>query len=246
LAAGCAQPPGSQSPGSKSPTASPLPQGDSWDSIKQLPDWSGVWVLLSGTEAAEDSFGTDGGRVPLTPKYMKIRADAHAAHAQQNYSFCLPAGTPGILQHGEMHEYLFTPGRVTLLIEDGEVRRIDTSGRPHRSLDEMSGSFMGDSIGHWDGNTLIVDTIGFPRGSLFQNHGMLATINSHLVERIFRNSMDQIQIDSTLTDPEIFARPYQYTRVYRRSPLPLIESSCLAGNRDTGVSVDLTPPPEDQ
>jgi hypothetical protein len=213
-----------------------------------LPDWSGVWVLTltSGTEASQDSFGTDGGRVPLTPKYDALRAAAHAAHAQQNYSFCLPAGTPGILQHGELHEYLFTPGRVTMLIEDGEVRRIDTSGRAHRSLDELHSSFMGDSIGHWEGQTLVVDTIGFPRGSLFQNHGMLATIDTHLVERITRNQKDQIQIDSVLTDPEIFARPYVYTRTYERSTLPLIEPGCQAGNRDTGESVDLTPPPLDR
>jgi hypothetical protein len=231
-------------PGSSASVAAP--QGDSWDSIKLLPDWSGVWVLESGTEAAEDSFGTDGGRVPLTPKYMALRAAARAAHAQQNYSFCLPAGTPGILQHGEMHEYLFTPGRVTMLIEDGEVRRIDTNGRAHRTLDEMSRSFMGDSVGRWEGSTLVVDTIGFPKGTLFQNHGLLATKNSHLVERIFHNAQDQMQIDSTLTDPEIFAKPYVYTRIYRRSPIPLIESSCAAGNRDTGESVDLTPPPEDE
>jgi hypothetical protein len=233
-----------QQPAVKPTTGSP--QGDTWDSIKQLPDWSGVWVLLSGTEAAEDSFGTDNGRVPLTPKYRQLRADAHAAHAQQNYSFCLPAGTPGILQHGEMHEYLFTPGRVTVLIEDGEVRRIYTDGRAHRSLDEMTNSFLGDSIGHWEGSTLVVDTIGFPRGTLFQNHGLLATMNSHLVERIRRNDRDQIEIANVLTDPEIFSKPYVYTRIYRRSPLPLIESSCAAGNRDTGESVDLTPPPADR
>jgi hypothetical protein len=108
LSASCGQPTGNNAATAvDQPQADP--QGDSWDSIKQLPDWSGVWVLQSGTEAAEDSFGTDGGRVPLTPKYMKLRAEARASHAQQNYSFCLPAGTPGILQHGEMHEYLFTP-----------------------------------------------------------------------------------------------------------------------------------------
>jgi hypothetical protein len=226
--------------------AAKSPQGDTWDSIKLLPDWSGVWVLASGTAAAEDSFGTDGGRVPLTPKYLELRAVARATRAQQNYSFCLPAGTPGILQHGVMHEYLFTPGRVTMLIEDGEVRRIYTDGRAHRSLEEMRASFMGDSVGHWEGDTLVVDTIGFPRGTLFQNHGLLATRNSHLVERIFRNDQDQMQIDSVLTDPEIFAIPYRYSRYYRRSPIPLIETSCSAGNRDTGESVDLTPPPEDQ
>ena len=223
------------------------PQGDTWESIRRLPDWSGVWVLyLEGgaKEASEDSFGTDDGRVPLTPKYAALRASARAARAQNSLSNCLPAGTPGVLQHGFLHEYLFTPGRVTLLVEDGEVRRIYTDGRPHLSLDELHDSYMGDSIGHWEGNTLVVDTIGFPKGSLFQNYGLLATKASHLVERIFRKDQEHIEIDSTLTDPEIFSRPYTYSRAYQRSDLPLTEPKCAQNNRDNGETIDLTPPPE--
>lgn len=225
--------------------ASTAGQGRTWGEIAALPDWSGTWVLdqPSGAQATEDSFGTDGGRVPLTDKAAAERAQRRASKAQNNMSKCLPGGTPGVLQHGIMHEYLFTPGRVTMLIEDGEVRRIFTDGRPHRDLAEMDGSYMGDSIGHWEGNVLVVDTIGFPNGSLFQNYGMLATRNSHLVERIFLNDKGSIQIDSTLSDPALFKVPYKYTRSYMRSPLTLEESSCQAGNRDTGEDVDLTPPP---
>lgn len=221
--------------------------GTRWQSMAALPDWSGVWVLTDETAklATEDSFGTDGGRVPLTPKYLAMRNQAHASGAQNNMSKCLPGGTPGILQHGVMYEFLFTPGRVTMLIEDGEIRRIYTDGRKHRPLEDMASSYMGDSIGHWEGDVLVVDTIGFPNGSLFQNHGLLATINSHLVERIFKNAAGQIQIDSTFTDPAIFAKPYRFTRTYMRSTLPLEEPVCQAGNRDTGEQVDLTPPPEE-
>lgn len=233
------------------------PQGDTWDSIKKLPDWSGVWVLNfsgGGREAGEDALnsenrcgdrGTDCGRVPLTPKYREIRAAAHAANAQQDMSRCLPAGTPGILQHGVLHEYLFTPGRVTVLIENGEVRRIYTDGRLHKSLDELSESYEGDSIGHWEGNTLVVDTIGFPKGALWKDHGVTATKNTHLVERIFRNDRGQIEIDSTMTDPQIFAQPYVYQRRYDPSKITMGEPACEQNNRDRGDSVDLTPPPEE-
>lgn len=216
-------------------------------SAKALPDWSGVWICDATCFAAsEDSFGTDGGRVPLTPKYLKLRADARAARAQQNLSFCLPAGIPGIQQHGVLHEYLIDRGRVTVLYEDGEVRRIYTDGRSHRPLNEFTASFMGDSIAHWEGGTLVVDTTGFPKGTLFQNHGLLATINTHLVERIFLQDKNHLRIDSVLTDPAIFARPYQYTRVYERSTLLMEEPQCRYANHDTGESIDLTPPPEDE
>jgi hypothetical protein len=221
-------------------------QGDPRASILKLPDWSGVWMLyLEGgaKEASEDSFGTDGGRVPLTPQYLQLRDAARAARAEDNMANCRPAGMPGLLQHGVLHEYLFTPGRVTVLFDDGELRRIFTDGRPHQSLDELKTSYMGDSIGHWEGAVLVVDTIGFPFGELFQNHGVRATRNTRVVERIFLKDHDHIQIDTVLTDPQIFTRPYAYTRLYQRSSLPMPES-VLCNTRDNGVTLDLTPPPE--
>jgi hypothetical protein len=228
--------------------AAPLP-GATWNSIAKLPDWSGVWAFYlagGGQEAAEDANGNDSGRVKLTPEYSKKRAEAAAAHAQQNLSLCLPAGTPGVLTHRILFEFLFSPGRVTMLFEDGEIRRIYTDGRRHRELRDLKQSFMGDSIGHWEGNTLVVDTIGFPNGTLWQNYGVLATIDSHLVERIFRKDKNHMQIDNVLTDPTIFAAPYKYSRLYEMSSLPIEEAQCVQGNRDTGTSVDLTPPPEEK
>jgi hypothetical protein len=234
-----------------SPKAAPVVAGaalagDSWDSIRRLPDWSGVWVLyLQGgaKEASEDSFGTDNGRVPLTPRYRELREAARAARAEDNMANCHPAGVPGILQHGVLHEYLFTPGRVTVLFEDGELRRIFTDGRAHRSLDELGSSYMGDSIGHWEGGTLVVDTIGFPYGELFQNHGVRATRDTHMVERIFLRDADHLEVDAVLSDPQIFTTPYAYTRLYERSTLPMPEV-VLCNTRDNGVTIDLTPPPE--
>lgn len=211
----------------------------------KLPDWSGVWECDSTcVEASADSFGTDNGRVPLTPKYLQLRAEARAARAQQNLSYCLPAGTPGIQQHGVLHEFLLTPGRITIIFEDGEIRRIYTDARAHRPLSDLTASFMGDSIGHWEGGTLVVDTIGFPKGTLFQNHGLLATLRTHLIERYHLKDKDHIQVDSVMTDPEIFAKPYVYTRVYEHVPIEMDEPQCHYANHDTGDSVDLTPPPE--
>lgn len=222
------------------------PQGRSWDSIKHLPDWSGVWALnLQGhLFAGAESKGTDNGAVPLTPKYFQLRAATRAARAQENLSNCLPAGVPGIMLHTIQLEFLFAPGRVTLITENGEVRRIYTDGRPHLSLEEIGASYEGDSIGHWEGKTLVVDTIGFPKGSLFQNYGILATKHTHYAERIFKKDKDDIEIDSVIDDPEIFTRPYAAARIYSRLNLPMQEPACSQTNRDDGKTVDLTPPEE--
>lgn len=219
------------------------------DAIEKLPDWSGVWVLEfegGAGEAGQDAAGTDNGRVPLTAEAAQMRAEARSEHAQNNMSTCLPAGVPGVMQHGLLTEYLYAPGRVLMLFEDGEVRRIYTDGRAHQSLDDLHRSFEGDSIGHWEGDTLVVDTIGFPYGTLFQNYGLRATLKSHLVERVHKIDKDHLEFDSALTDPTIFTRPYTYKRIYKHSTLPLNEPMCAQNNRDTGTSIDLTPPPEDE
>ena len=214
----------------------------------QLPDWSGVWVLTfrgGGADAGRDSLGPNGGgNVPVTARYAQLREAAIANQAPDNLDHCLPAGATAVLQHGILYEFLFTPGRVTLLFEDGEVRRIHTDGRAHKSLGELSASFMGDSIGHWEGKTLVVDTIGFQNGQLWQNGGIRATRNTHLVEKIYLNAQGEIQIDNTLTDPAVFTKPYIYSRHYKRTALPLDEPVCTQNNRDTGTDIDLTPPEE--
>ena len=178
----------------------------------------------------------------LTPKYQALQAASREQKTQANLSTCLPAGATAVLQHGILYEFLFTPGRVTMLFEDGEVRRIHTDGRQHQSLDELSRSFMGDSVGHWEGKTLVVDTIGFPQGELWQNYGIRATLKTHLVERITLNDEGNIQIDNTIDDPEIFTAPYSYKRQYQRTDLLLSEPTCAQNNRDTGADIDLTPP----
>lgn len=142
-------------------------------------------------------------------------------------------------------EFLFTPGRVTILTEDGEVRRIYTDGRKHSKLSEIGDTYEGESIGHWEGDTLVVDTIGFPFGELFQNGALRGTDHTHIVERIFRRDKDNIQIDSVMDDPAVFTKPYAVTRVYERVNDPMAEPQCSQTTHDTGTQIDLTPPPED-
>lgn len=208
------------------------PQGDSWASIAQLPDWSGVWALtLAGHLAASDE----------SAAHEKL-----GGNIQQSLTYCLPAGVPGIMLHTIQLEFLFTPGRVTLLTENGEVRRIYISRRTHLNLDDLMDSYEGDSIGHWEGKTLVVDTIGFPKGTLWANGPLRATINTHYVERIALKDQEHIQIDSVIDDPKLFNQPYAASRVYERlgPAFPMQEPQCNQTNRDDGTHIDLTPPPE--
>jgi len=228
------------------PVAKPdkSPQGESWASIAKLPDWSGTWAITVHDHefASVETRENDGGLVPFTPKYLALRANMRLQTEPENLAQCLPAGVPGVMLHRIAMEWLFTPGRVTMITENGEIRRIHTDGREHQSLELLEDSFEGDSIGHWEGQTLVVDTIGFPKGDLLKNGSMRPTINTHYVERFHQIDKDHIQIDSELSDPEIYTRPYKATRTLERIDYDLPEPQCRQTSRGSGDDANLTPP----
>lgn len=244
-------------------------QGSTWASIAKLPDWSGVWALdLEGHTYAGVESGPRGTIERVDPDYAKrlspeaqqrirnanknlpftpslVQRWSNPGFNKENLSKCLPAGVPGVLLHTIQFEFLFTPGRVTMLTENGEVRRIYTDSSKHLTLAEIGRTYEGESIGHWEGNTLVVDTIGFPYGELFQNGGIRGTRNTHYVERISLKDKDHLQIVGTLTDPELFTKPYTVTRIYDRWNNRMPEPQCAQTSHDDGSDIDLTPPPED-
>jgi len=227
----------------------PGPQGDTLDSLKQLPDWSGTFALdragHEGSGYADEPNTPQGKAVPLTAKYLDLRANDNKPGSQPALAACLPAGVPGVMLHTILTEFLLTPGRVTMLFEDGEVRRVYTNVATHPAdMEPFALSYEGSSIGHWEGKTLVVDTVSFPKGALFQNGTLLPTINSHYVERIFLRDHDHMEIDATLTDPAIFTRPYTTKLTYVRRVDDMVEPECAATSHDNGETVDLTPPPE--
>jgi hypothetical protein len=186
----------------------------------------------------------DGGLVPFTPKYQQLRADMRNSNEPENLAQCWPAGVPGVMLHRIALEWLYTPGRVTMLTENGEIRRIYTDGRPHRSLDELEFSFQGDSIGYWQGDTLVVDTVGFPQGALLKNGWLHPTLNTHYVERMRLIDNNHMQIDSEISDPAIYTRPYKSTRTLERIDYELPDPQCAQTSRDVADGSVPTPPAE--
>ena len=225
------------------------PQGRTWREIARLPDWSGAWGLDDQSFAKVVATSDGPAEIPpFTPAYVKKHrdnvADRHRGDVGGNNSAnCLPDGMPNIMSVPFAFEFLFTPGRVTIIPENNEVRRIYTDGRSHNPDPDLS--FEGDSIGYWDHNTLVVDTIALnPRAELFV--GVKVTKHTHVIERIFRKDRSTLQIDTTVIDGIMFTRPYQYTRTYKFAPTGMMQVFCTENNRDTNNKVDLTPPPLDE
>lgn len=250
--------PSLQSGGSQPNTAAPASSSGAKSSAsaaaEALPDWSGSWSL---TEASRDTAVMGNGFMQdLTPKYLAMlprpQAPTSSSAASRrktkgwknNLTQCIPAGFPGDLMHPYAHEYLFSPGRVTMLIEDGEVRRIHTDGRGHLPSDELYASLVGDSVGHWEGDTLVVDTIGMRPEAELTLAGLHVTKNTHVLERIRKKDMNTLQVDAEIQDPEIFKQPFHYTLYFARVPGELLENDCALDQRDNDQSLDLTPPPQ--
>ena len=171
LGCGTAPPP---SPRAEEPASSvgpgdtiPSPTPAQWTALASLPDWSGVWTPNWTDQVAQ----VQSNPLPWKPDYgarvARMIAEDVAGRPAGLFVNCLPEGMPSwmLINHNAI-EFLFTPGRVTILGEsDGNrLRRIYTDGRTHP--DDPAPTFHGHSIGHWEGDTLVVDTVGIIPQSL--------------------------------------------------------------------------------
>jgi hypothetical protein len=218
------------------PAAASLP-GHTWASIAKLPDWSGVWELDwqrpgSGGLAAMRPIP-----LKLTPEYQarldKFReGQKKGENEQSDTANCNPPGMPQIMTQPYPVEFLFTPGKVTVAIEAySQMRRIFTDGRKHP--EDPDPSYQGHSIGHWEGDTLVVDTVGFIANSSIAM-GVGHSDQMRIVEHIRKVSPEIMEISTTITDPKVLTEPWTVTRNYRRhADWDMQEYVCAQNNRDS-------------
>jgi hypothetical protein len=203
--------------------------------LDSLPDWGGVWVLnrpAPGTPPPEKP-------VPQGKYLQDYQAWQHAVETKGGQvahegSYCTPPGMPGIMGIGQYPmEFLFTPGRVTTHHEAWmQWRNIYTDGRGHP--DDLEASFQGDSTGHWDGDTLVVDTVGL-KDSVALSMGMKHSDKVHITERIHlaKGDADTLVDEMKVEDPVALAKPWSHTLTYKRSrDWQLLEFECAENDRN--------------
>jgi hypothetical protein len=230
------------------------PQGDTHASIAKLPDWSGVWVIPFEAFAQENARQNRPGSTSgphLTPEFAAVRDAAirrmlaggrpdETAGPAGGVGCGGPGGMPHVMRFAFGVELLFTPGRVTMLLEQGPtIRRIFTDGRKHTSDPDLS--WAGESIGHWEGDTLVVDTTGISPMARLTN-GIFTSGNAHVTERIRRTDRTHLQIDTVVEDPVVLQTPWRYSRIYERSDGSWFERYCDRNRDGNDSEPDLTPP----
>lgn len=171
---------------------------------------------------------------PLTPRYLEVyrRMQADAARLAEGAASCEWPGMPTIMTYPYPFEILVTPGRITLLFEaESQVRRVFMNRKQHLDPDELDPSYNGDSIGQWEGKTLVIDTIGF--NTRRPVRGLPHSEQLHIVERLTPLDANTMVNEITLTDTEAFTRPVVMSVQYSRRPdWRIREYSCAENNRD--------------
>ena len=138
---------------------------------------------------------------------------------------CLPPGTPRIYAHPAPFEIFQASDRVMIVYEFQHlVRNVFTDGREHRQ--NRLPTWMGESIGHWEGDTLVVETVSFNDETWIDRRGVPHSDQLRVVERIRRTDGNELIVDITIEDPVAFTEPWTVRRVFDSVDWRLEESVC--------------------
>ncbi len=250
----------------------------------RLPDWSGQWEFVGATPSPSGGMNQSLEEV-LTklqwdaPNKPEVRAlveqqaqqgskardlIAHGTNPLAGFKACAFGFPLVMLESPLMFEILPTPKETALIYSGREIRHVYTDGRPHTAPDDLWPTFWGDSIGHWEGQTLVIDTIAvsspfaegvvpvFAFGGEY-NASELITIltpQARYVERIRMLDHDHLEDRMTITDPAMLSAPWQVTRTFSRvtSINRMIHEDCEGEDRNPVVDGKntLIPPPAPQ
>jgi hypothetical protein len=187
------------------------------------PDLSGLWQRIS--LKYEINVAAD-----LKPAEIQPWADALVKERAEDLQKdspgvqCLPWG-PGYANSSRLAKVVQTPGLVLMLDEDLTYRQIFTDGRPLES--DAIPTYMGHSVGRWEGDTLVVESSGFNDRTWLDHAGHPHSEALHMTERYRRRDFGHMDIEISLSDPQVYARPWTVALSAELVPdTDLIEAVC--------------------
>jgi len=216
------------------------------------PDLSGLWAAIR-TGTGQVVVGTDvpplqrtsqfwnigaglDGDLPLRPWASELRAARIADHSKDNPdAHCLPIGLTQLHNHPQPRKIIQTPTLIVMLYEaNGGIRQIFMDGRPLPNHDPQPWWY-GYSVGKWDGDTLVVETVGFRDGGWLDVNGAPLTDAGKVTERFRRLNYGSLEIEVTVDDPKAYTRPWTAVKMRQRL-LPddeLIEFVCAENEKSS-------------
>jgi hypothetical protein len=252
VAVAMASAPASAQDAAKPAQASPVPRMSDGK-----PDLTGVWQGASNRrgswEEANSGLGVGGtGRDPTAPANPASQAVITepapyqpwaATKVLESYNrrgiddpngLCLPSGIPRATLVGLFPiQIIQTPQQVVILYEYMNTFRVIPLNAKHP--DDVVPTYMGDSVGRWEGDTLVVDAIGFNDKTWLTGTGTFHSESLHVTERYTRVDKDQINYEATMDDPKVLTRPWTIrTTMMLREGTRVQEYVCVENNLDPG------------
>jgi hypothetical protein len=216
-------------------------------------DLTGVWSQNQpASTRAYNNFTFFKDEPPMTPwaeakyKTAKPSFGPHSFPISETndpvYHGCFPPGVPRVFLHPLIMEIVQTPTRVIFLFEYDQARRvIYTDGRGHDTA--VAPTWMGDSTGHWEGDTLVVDTVNFNDKTWLDRVGHPHSEALHLVERLRRPDQNTLVDEMAMEDPKAYTKPLTAQLVYRLRPTwKVLEQFCEDNETFEGVEKVVTAP----
>src|SRR5262245_50862593 len=219
----------------------------------KLPDWSGVWQMVGPTVFDSATVEPKNGRAgdPGVRERPPYNAEWEAIY-QKNIetikkglfpdpiTTCgIPHAFPRVMNVPDAYEFAVTPQQVWILTENGpNILRIYTDGRQHPKAEDLWATYSGDSIGHWEGDTLVFDTIGLKgwseKDTVLDRTGLVLSDKMHIVTRLRKVDDNTMEAQMVLEDPKALTKPWNVTKRYRRLPAGTraYDYACAENNRN--------------
>jgi hypothetical protein len=234
-----------------------------------LPDWTGVWQMAGGTIFDRATAKGDGGATspgvrehpPYNPEWeeiylrnIKLRDQGLLPDPITNCG--LPVGFPRIMNLPDVYEFVVRPEQVWILSENGpNVLRIYTDGRKHPEPEDRWPTYTGDSVGRWEGDTLVFDTLSlkesrYPESgdTLLDRTGLVLSDAAHITTRMRKVDSETIEARMVIEDSKALTAPWRVTKTYRKmaAGTRVYDYACAENNRNpvdvmTGETLTLGP-----
>lgn len=217
----------------------------------ELPDWSGVWSMTSNTvfdQATVDPPGGSSNTIgtreypPYNEAWEAIYAANRAADARGEFpdpiSTCgTPVGYPRLLNQPGAYEFVVRPEQVWILTEDGpNIMRIYTDGRDLPPPDELWPTYSGESVGHWEGDTLVFQTVSMKghTGAIVDRTGLVLSEEAVIETRMRQTGPDLIEARFAIDDPTAFTDTWHVVKEFERMEpgTRIFEFACAENNRN--------------
>ena len=202
------------------------------------PDFGGkgMWQVPYIIDMQKQGRTPDGGtvEVPFKPEAKKIFDERTANHSKDDpEGFCLPPGVPRMMYTPYPTQIYQMADRILFIYEGGAHiwRLIWMDGRQHPA--DPNPTYLGDATGHWEGDTLVVDTVGFNDRTWLDAAGHMHGEKLHVTEKYTRPDSDTLRVEATIDDPDYYTKPWTVVTTATWAPgQELLEYICQENNRD--------------